>query len=112
MSKHTNRIVLAAALWAAGSIPAQAQVVCAERLRVTEHLARNFQEKPAGTGLTHAGRAIELFVAETGTWTIVIVTPAGGVLWLVAWACLAAAAGRPRTIVAETEEVVEFRTGD
>ena len=77
MIKHTNRIVLAAALWAAVSIPAQAQVVCAERLQVTEHLAQNFREKPAGTGLTHAGQAIELFVAETGTWTIVIVTPAG-----------------------------------
>ena len=57
--------------------PAIAQVVCADRRQVTEHLTRNFGELQAGTGLTFAGRAIELFVAPTGTWTIVVTRPDG-----------------------------------
>ena len=75
-----TRILLAvvtAAFWAAVSIPAHAQVACADRRLVTNHLATNFQEQLAGTGLTFAGQAIELFVAQTGTWTIVVTAPNG-----------------------------------
>lgn len=71
------KYVIAAAFWAAVSIPAHGQVVCADRPKVAEHLMRNFQESSAGTGLTYTGQAIELFVARSGTWTIVVSTPAG-----------------------------------
>ncbi len=76
MTKHVIPAVVAA-FWAAVSIPAHAQVACAERRQVTEHLAQNYQESSAGTGLTFAGQAIERFVADSGTWTIVVTKPNG-----------------------------------
>ncbi len=79
MTKHVSHAVAAAALLAAVSIPAQAraQVVCADRRLVTDHLATNYDEHAAGTGLTFAGQAIELYVAESGSWTIVVTGPDG-----------------------------------
>ncbi len=77
MMKYVSLAVVTAALWAAVSIPAHAQVVCADRRLVTDHLATNFEEQPIGTGLTFSGQAIELFVAQTGTWTIVVTAPNG-----------------------------------
>lgn len=77
MKKHIFVAAVTAALGAAVSIPARAQVVCADHRLVTDHLATNYDEHAVGTGLTFAGRAIELFVAETGSWTIVVTAPDG-----------------------------------
>jgi uncharacterized membrane protein YgdD (TMEM256/DUF423 family) len=50
-------------------------------------------------------------LAMTGASTWGAITPIGGLMWLVAWALLAAAAARPRTTLAEVEPVEEVVVG-
>ena len=63
-------------LISAGS--ATAEQVCAPRDHAVSQLEKQFQENVSGRGLTVNGRQmIELFVSETGSWTVLASDPAG-----------------------------------
>lgn len=57
---------------------------CAPRADVLEHLATNFGEHPRAIGLNANDTVMELFVSESGSWTITITLTNG-------LTCLAAA---------------------
>ena len=57
---------------------AAAQDGCAERTRVLEFLAENYQETPISRGIANNGGLIEILTAADGsTWTILITMPDG-----------------------------------
>ena len=69
--------VLAAALLAPASTQAQTNQ-CADRGLITERLKANYGEKFAGGGLRNSESIFEVWMSsETGTWTIIMTTPAG-----------------------------------
>ncbi len=58
--------------------PANAQQACASHDEVTMQLETQFDEMIIGRGLASAGkRMLELFVSETGSWTLMISEPNG-----------------------------------
>ena len=57
---------------------ATAEQICVPRDRAVNQLEKQFQENVSGRGLTVNGRQmIELFVSETGSWTVLASDPAG-----------------------------------
>ena len=66
-----------AAVLAAFSLPAEAQVACGERAIMVEKLASNYAERPVAMGLTSKGAVLEVFTSEIGTWTFLITMPDG-----------------------------------
>ena len=79
--------------------PAAAQSVCLSHAALTNHLEKAYAEQSASTGLGARGQLFEVFVSESGTWTIVATTP-GGV------SCIRAA-GKSWIRVATRERVVQ-----
>ncbi len=61
----------------AADVAAPAQRVCAERGVVTGHLRDRYGETRTGAGVAASGALIELFVAPTGTWTLIVSRPDG-----------------------------------
>jgi hypothetical protein len=51
---------------------AAAQNICAKREEVIQRLWDRWQEKLVANGLSNDNRLIELFVAENGSWTVII----------------------------------------
>lgn len=69
---------LAVCLGIAASGAAQAQgMQCAPYEDVKKALAEQFGEVSVGFGLAANGDVIEVYVSQAGTWTIIVVTPAG-----------------------------------
>lgn len=75
---------LAAALWVAfsfavddGAVNAARARVCAARDVLTRYLAKQFGERQVAVGVAAAGAVIEIFVSESGTWTILATVPGG-----------------------------------
>ena len=61
-------VVSVLSLWASS---VQAQQACVPRDRAVFQLENQFEEQVAGRGLTEYGnRVLELFVSESGTWTL------------------------------------------
>ena len=56
---------------------APVQYVCAERGVVAGHLKDRYGESHVGAGVAASGALIELFVAPTGTWTLIVSGPDG-----------------------------------
>lgn len=78
------RLILAACL-ALGAAPAVAQESCADHAKVKSLLASTYGETLQQIGLNNARNLVEVYASpETGTWTIIEVTPEG-------MACLMAA---------------------
>lgn len=50
---------------------------CGDRGSLTEHLARTQKEYPVQNGLGPRGELFELFLSESGSWTITLVLPDG-----------------------------------
>jgi hypothetical protein len=50
---------------------------CAPREQVVQHLASDYNEKPVGMGLSASGALVVMFASPAGTWTAVMVSPAG-----------------------------------
>ncbi len=51
----------------------QAEQVCMPRKEAVSQLAKQFNEKPIGRGLSDDGNImVELFTSEKGSWTIVV----------------------------------------
>ncbi len=84
-----TRIILAAALWAAFSFPAAAQLACGDRKAVVDHLSRVYSEAPKAAGVTGSGALVELYVAPTrpgkySTWSLIVTLPDGRACLLIA----------------------------
>lgn len=75
---HTSMLaglaVLAAVFFMATSTAA-AQILCGDRTKIVNTLIENYREAQAGLGLTSRGAVIELFVAESGSWTLLVTVP-------------------------------------
>ena len=71
------RLITAAALVTALSLPAMAQTVCGERNKFLNHLSQSYKEAPAALGLVSNGTVLEVLVSKGGTWTIIITKPGG-----------------------------------
>ena len=68
----------AAAVFAAMSTtPAQAQMVCGERVEIVKALEKGHQEQKTAAGLSGNGGLVELFTAMTGSWTLLLTVPGG-----------------------------------
>ncbi|MDX1485190.1 MAG: hypothetical protein R3229_11990 [Alphaproteobacteria bacterium] len=67
-----SMICLIAALLTVLSVSApRAEIACDLRARTIAELEKAFKEKVSGRGVTANGyRMVELFVSETGSWTI------------------------------------------
>jgi len=64
------------------SFSANAQKVCGVHNVVADKLKKVFKEEPVGQGLDSNGGLVEVYVSESGTWTITI-TQADGISCLV-----------------------------
>lgn len=71
------RAVAAALTAAFFVVPADAQMLCGPRDALVAHLRTAFQEHRHAVALTGNGRLLEVFVAESGSWTIVVSQPDG-----------------------------------
>lgn len=70
-------LIAASALFVSAS-SANAQQFCAPRDTAVAELEKQFEEKVFGRGLAVDGRRmIELFVSETGSWTVLASDPNG-----------------------------------
>jgi hypothetical protein len=67
----------AVALLTVGSDPAAAQTVCGDRAKMIRHLGDGYKESRSGLGLAANGSVVELFTAETGSWTMLVTVPGG-----------------------------------
>ena len=56
---------------------AQQNGPCAERTNVIDTLGTQYKESPRAIGLVSQEAVLEIFVSETGTWTVVVTDPAG-----------------------------------
>ena len=50
---------------------------CAKRNNVIDTLDSQYKESPRAIGLVSKEAVLEIFVSETGTWTVVVTDPAG-----------------------------------
>ena len=50
---------------------------CAERSNVIDTLGSQYKESPRAIGLVSMEAVLEIFVSETGTWTVVVTDPQG-----------------------------------
>lgn len=60
-----------------GATPTSAQMVCGDRSKMIGYLGWDYQESRSGLGLAASGAVVELYTAETGTWTMLITKPGG-----------------------------------
>ncbi len=78
---HKSIITLIIVVLFTGLIPrpsvAQAQMACEARDKITSTLKKDYAEMPVSAGLDNAGRMIEVFASNDGSWTILITTPTG-----------------------------------
>ena len=56
---------------------AKAEPYCDDRAEIVEHLDQRYDEHQRGYGLTSAGAVLEVYRAESGSWTLLITTPDG-----------------------------------
>ena len=68
-------IIAAAAVFL--STAALAQGICGSRKAALEYLERQYQERPRALGLAANNNVVELLVAKTGSWTILVTRPNG-----------------------------------
>ncbi|MEL6316778.1 MAG: hypothetical protein AAFR16_03955 [Pseudomonadota bacterium] len=78
---NSSVVACAALISIASSEPAVAQtsngVVCGDRDIMVAHLDRHYGEVRRGAGLQSANGVMELFVSETGSWTLLLTRPNG-----------------------------------
>jgi hypothetical protein len=76
-------IVLAILLDVALSGAARGAIICADRATFVDKLASGYDEKPSKMGIDTNGSVVEVFVSDSGTFSIVV-TAANGASCLVA----------------------------
>ena len=72
------------ALMVLAALPARAQVLCASRDDLVQHLAKTYEEAQVAVGLAADGKLFELFASTEGSWTMITTTP-GGLSCIRAW---------------------------
>ncbi len=76
LSKRINGVIIAASIAVSGyslfSPSAALAGTCAQHKDITRQLALKFKEKRRAFGLIGTGRMMEVFVSQTGSWTMVI----------------------------------------
>ncbi|APG83911.1 hypothetical protein [Sinorhizobium americanum] len=72
-----HAILLAAATLYPQMAGAQAVLNCADRAKVIEFLAKQYSEKQAAVGMVNQQAVMELYAADSGTWTLVITDVSG-----------------------------------
>jgi hypothetical protein len=80
MIRHLTTALISAAMLVSYAAATQAEEpnLCLPHDAATAELAKGYQEQSVGLGLGNTGEAVyELFVAESGTWTILITQPDG-----------------------------------
>lgn len=70
-------VIIAAIAFAQSSHPSWAQVPCAPRDEIVDALSEHYKEVPAGIGLAPPSRVFELYVSDSGTWTLLLTTASG-----------------------------------
>jgi hypothetical protein len=76
----------------------QAQQVCGDRTELLETLETTYQETPRAIGLAQDGGLLELLIAPSGGWTILVTRPGGPTCVLTtgdSWESAIAIAGQP-----------------
>ncbi len=68
-------IIVAMAVFVSGVSVAEG--ICGGRKAALEYLQRQYQERPRALGLAANARVVELLVAKTGSWTILVTRPDG-----------------------------------
>ncbi len=72
------RAIAAASALLLSAQSANAQQVCAPHEKAALQLEEKFDEQVIGRGLTPNGKAMfELFVGESGSWTVLVSDPSG-----------------------------------
>jgi hypothetical protein len=67
-----------AAVLAVLALPASAQQPqCGPLAQLHEHLAKQYDEHPAGEGATEHGMLARVYASPAGTWTFVLIRPDG-----------------------------------
>lgn len=66
-----------------GATPAHAQAVCGDRGEIIARLESGYQEQATAIGLASNGGVVELYVSESGSWTLLL-TQTTGVSCLIA----------------------------
>ena len=56
---------------------AKSQQVCGDRSKIVANLGSDYKEMRSGIGLAASGTVIELFTADSGTWTMLMTAPDG-----------------------------------
>jgi len=69
-------VALAALIWAAFSMPGEAQMITT-RDEAVKHLEQNYGEVPVARGLAANGGIVEVFVSQKGSWTLILTLPNG-----------------------------------
>ena len=72
-----RKIVILASLLSVLCLPVMAQVVCSERGKFLERLAKDYEEAPVAMGLAANGSVLEVLASNNGSWTIIVTDPAG-----------------------------------
>ena len=67
----------AAVLVLSAATSASAQTICNKRDKIIGYLGESYKESRSGMGLASNGAVIELYTADTGTWTMLITKPGG-----------------------------------
>ncbi len=68
-------IAVAVIVVALGVAPALGQTVCADRVKLIAQLEKSYDESRSGLGLASNGHVVELYTADSGSWTILITMP-------------------------------------
>jgi len=71
------KAIAAALLLSALALPAMALTVCGERDKLLGQLARGNSEVPVAMGLATNGAVLEVLVAKSGSWTVIVTRPSG-----------------------------------
>ncbi len=75
--------VAAGALTLGFSLPAEATMACGPHKKLTKALTGKYKESRKGLGLVASRRVMEVFVSESGSWTLVM-TDLNGVSCIIA----------------------------
>ena len=51
--------------------------ICGDRSEIASSLSNRFSEEPRSLGVDADGGILEVFVSETGSWTIIVTNPRG-----------------------------------
>jgi hypothetical protein len=58
-------------------VAAQEAAPCAQRTNIVDTLGSQYKESPRAIGLVSQDAVLEVFVSETGSWTVMVTNPQG-----------------------------------